>query len=193
MTHEKRRPMMRLRGFSRHFAALLVAGLLTTACGPSRGADGPPPSSLPDYTPEEAALFDDVLAPKVFDVDVDDALPSKDRKLGERTRNADFVVIARVSTLTRDGAEERGPYRMTLEPLGQAFNGAPPSGPFDILVPAGSPSYALLHANRHAWVGRRLVLFGRRYNLSGEAVLHWRGEPDTPEMLSAIKEHALLR
>ncbi len=159
----------------------------------ARGAEGPAPSSLPDYTPEEAALFDDVLAPPVFDVDVDDVAPAKDRKLAERTRNADFVVIARVATLSRDGADVRGAYRVTLEPVQQAFDGRPPSGPFDILVPVGSPSYGLLHANRHSWVGRRLVIFGKRYNLSGEATLHWRAEPDTPEMLSAIRQHALLR
>ncbi len=119
--------------------------------------------------------------------------PAKDRKLGERTHNADFAVVARVSTLSRDGADERGPYRITLEPLQQVFDGRPPEGPFDILVPSGSPSYGLLHANRHNWVGTRLVIFGRRYNLSGEATLHWRAEPDTPEMVSAIRQHALLR
>jgi hypothetical protein len=47
--------------------------------------------------------------------------------------------------------------------------------------------------NRHSWVGSRLVLFGRRYKFSGEVVLHWRGEPDTPEVRAAIQQQALLR
>jgi hypothetical protein len=134
-----------------------------------------------------------VIAPPLFGVDVDDVLPTRDRKLAERTRFADFVVAARVSTLSRDGAEKMGSYIVTLEPVSPPLAGRLPPGNIDIRVPAGSPSYSLLHANRHGWVGTRLVLFGRRYNLSGAATLHWRAEPDSPEMREAVAQQALLR
>jgi hypothetical protein len=176
----------------RWIALSLLVLAIGFGCTSSKGPNGPP-SGLPDYTPEEAALFDDMLPPRVFGVEVEEIAPTRDRKLAERTRYADFVVAVRVSTLTREGAEEKGAYVVTVEPVQPAFAGYTPQGAFDILVPFGNPSYRLLHANRHAWVGTRLVLFGRRYNLSGMAALHWRAEPDTPEMRAAITEHALLR
>lgn len=166
---------------------------LAVACSPAQPSATPNPSGLPDYTPEEAALFDDVIAPRVFGVDIDEQAPSRDRKLAQRTRSADFVVAARVATLAFEGAESHGAYRVTLEPVPPLFAGTRPPGLVEIVVKVGSPSFNLLHANRHRWVGSRLVLFGRRYNLSGDVALHWRGEPDTPEVRAAIQQQALLR
>jgi len=150
-------------------------------------------SGLPDYTPEEAALFDDVLTPRVFGVDVDEQAPTRDRKLAERTKLADFVVGVRVATLAYEGAENRGAYRVTLVPVPPLLAGARPEGDVEIVVKTDNPTFKLLQANRHTWVGSRLVLFGRRYNFSGEVALHWRGEPDTPEVRAAIQQQALLR
>lgn len=148
-----------------------------------------PSSTLPEYTPEEAALFDDVLAPPLFGVDVGGVDPHHDRKLLVRAQNADFVAPVRVSTIARDGAA----YRLTLELTERPLVGTIPVSEFDVLVTRGSSSYGLLDANRHSWVNTRLVLFGRRYSLSGEPVLHFRGEPDTPEVRTAVTTGGLFR
>jgi hypothetical protein len=166
---------------------------LATACASGQSSADAATLGLPDYTPEEAALFDDVLTPRVFGVDVDEQAASRDRKLAERTRAADFVVAARVATLAYEGAEARGAYRITLEPLPPLFAGTRPPDRVEIVVRTDNPTFALLHANRRRWVGSRLVLFGRRYKVSGEVALHWRGEPDTPQVRAAIQEQALLR
>jgi hypothetical protein len=129
----------------------------------------------------------------VFGVDVEEQAPSRDRKLAERTRLADFVVAVRVATLAYEGALDRGAYRVTLTPVPPLFSGVRPEGDVEIVVKTDNPTFKLLQANRHSWVGSRLVLFGRRYDLSGQVALHWRGEPDTPEVRAAIQQQALLR
>ncbi len=146
-------------------------------------------SGLPEYTPEEAALFDDVLVPPLFGVDVGGADPRRDKKLLARARSADFVAPVRVSTIARDGAS----YRLTLELTERPLAGTIPVSAFDVLVTRGSSSYGLLDANRNSWVNTRLVLFGRRYSLGGEPVLHFRGEPDTPEVRTAVTTGGLFR
>src|SRR5688572_11911625 len=66
---------------------LLVLGAGFACSGPK-----PPPrapsASLARYSPEEAVLFDDVLAPAVFGFDPEGRNPARDPKLRERTRLA---------------------------------------------------------------------------------------------------------
>lgn len=164
---------------------LLAVLCVITACASSAQA----PAKLPEYTPEEAALFDDVLAPPLFGVDIVEAPPSRDKKLMVRAQRADFVAQVRVATITCDGAA----FRLTLEPTAPPLVGTFPASQVDVLVRPGSPSYGLLNANRHTWVNTRLILFGRRYSLAGEPVLHFRGEPDTPEVRTAVTTGALFR
>lgn len=181
--------------FPRVFARAVPICLLGAALSACRaqGSASSATSGLPVYTPEEAALFDDVLTPRVFGVDVEEQAPSRDRKLAERTRLADFVVACRVSTLAYEGAEDRGAYRATLVPVPPLLAGSRPEGDVEIVIKTDNPTFKLLRARRHSWVGSRLVLFGRRYNFSGKVALHWRGEPDTPEVRAAIQQQALLR
>jgi len=168
--------------------ATLVCGLGSTSSGCASGGSSASAATagLPDYTPEEAALFDDVLTPRLFGVDVDEPATARDHKLAERTKLGEFVVAARVATLAYEGAEDRGAYRITLVPVPPLLSGTKPDGDLEIVVKTDNPTFQLLHANRHSWVGSRLVLFGRRYKFSGQVVLHWRGEPDTSEVRAAI-------
>jgi hypothetical protein len=166
----------------------VMAFCFAVACASAPPAAAPGPK-LPEYTPEEAALFDDVLVPPLFGVDVGRVDPRGDKKFSARTRSADFVAPVRVATIARDGAS----YRLTLELTEPPLVGSIPVPEFDVLVTRGSSSYGLLDANRHSWVNTRLVLFGRRYSLGGEPVLHFRGELDTPEVRTAVTTAGLFR
>lgn len=184
-------PPLRSLARRRFVSTLLV--LAASACGTGPDAASPE-STLPIYSPEAAVLFDDVLAPAVFGFDPEGRTPAKDPKLKDRTRLAEFVVVARVETVSRvGGVEHHGAYELTLDPIGSALAGDKPSGPILLNVPATNPSYTWVDGAGARWVGSRLIVFGRHYRDDHAAALHFRCEPDTPDMRAAIDRNAGLR
>jgi len=138
-------------------------------------------------------LFDDVLAPAVFGFDPEGRNPATDPKLKERTRQAEFVLAARVETVSRvGGVEHRGAYEVTLEPSLPALVGEA-TGPVVLSVPASSPSYTWVDGAGAKWVGTHLLVFGRLYQDGKTPALHFRCEPDTPEVRAAVQRDAGLR
>ena len=162
-------------------------------CG-GRDAASAADESLPPYTPEAAVLFDDVLAPAVFGFDPEGRTPARDPKLKERTRQADFVVPGRVETVSRvGGLEHKGAYEVTLAVNGPALVGQPRNAPLVLNVPATSPSYSWVDGAGAHWVGSHVLLFARYYRDGAAVVLHFRGEPDTPEVRAMVQRDAGLR
>jgi hypothetical protein len=169
-----------------------VAGAV--GCGGSQPPPGEPDPSLPPYTPEAAVLFDDVLAPAVFGFDPEGRNPARDPKLRERTRLAQFILPARVETVSRvGGVEHKGAYEITLAPIGPPLVGDPSGTPLVLNVPATSPSYSWVDGAGAHWVGSHLLLFARHYQDAGTSTLHFRCEPDTPEVRASVQRDAGLR
>jgi hypothetical protein len=173
--------------------AVFAFGLLAAL-----GCAGHPPKApyadAAPYTPEAAVLFDDVIAPAVFGFDPEGRNPARDPKLRDRTRLAEFVVPARVETVSRSGGvEHKGAYEVTLVAVGTPLVGAAVEGPFVLNVPSTSPSYSWVDGAGARWVGSRLLLFGRHYHDGGAVALHFRCEPDTPEVRATVQRDAGLR
>lgn len=140
---------------------------------------------LPEYSPEAAVLFDDVFASELFGFNPEGRNPAKDPQLTQRTAQADFVGPVRVATLSRSGGGlERGTYEVVLEVTGKPLVGKVPPGRLVVFAPAGSPSHSWLQGAGMAWVGTRMLLFGKRFR--GPA-LHFRGEPDTAAVRAAVE------
>lgn len=175
--------------------ALLLFGVATAVgCGGGSSEAASPTASLPAYTPEAAVLFDDVLAPAVFGFDPEGRNPARDPKLRERTRQAEFIVPARVETVSRvGGVEHKGAYEITLAASGPPLVGETKGAPLVLNVPATSPSYSWVDGAGARWVGSRVLLFARRYNDGGAVSLHFRCEPDTPEVRANVERDAGLR
>jgi len=180
--------------FWRRSAAVVFVLLAPNGCsGPQTHASGAD-TALDPYSPEAAVLFDDVFAPSVFGFDPEGRHPGKDPKLRERTRRAEFVLVARIQTVSRvGGLAHRGAYEVTLTPVGAALVGRAPPGPLTLGVPATSPSYAWLEGAGTKWVGSRVVVFGRHYEDGAGRALHFRCEPDTAEVRNAVEHDAGLR
>ncbi len=187
-------PVPSLSSLARRRLAATLLVLAATACAAGHDDAASPASSLPSYSPEAAVLFDDVLAPAVFGFDPEGRTPAKDPKLRDRTRLAEFVVAARVVTVSRvGGVQHHGAYELTLDPIGSALVGDRPAGPILLNVPATNPSYTWVDGAGAHWVGSRLIVFGRHYRDGRVATLHFRCEPDTPDMRAAIGRDAGLR
>jgi hypothetical protein len=184
------------RGRARGRPLLVVGLLLLLGC--SRGAPSKAPDPLlAEYSPEAAAIFDDVFAPAVFGFDPEGRLLRKDPKLRERVRTSDFVLAAKVETVSRVGGVERtGAYELTLAASGPPLLGEFDGKPIVVSVSATSPSYAWVDGAGAGWVGTRLILFARRYRAPGSpagSALHFRAEPDNAEVRGVIARDAGLR
>lgn len=143
-------------------------------------------AGLPDYTPEEATVFDDVLSAGIFGTRPD-APPEKDSNFPLRVRRADWVGRARVSTVSKETLAGKDGYTLALSPDGPAIAGNPPSNPVELRVPRGSPAFLRLETTPDSVVGKRVILFLRRYADRGEPANHWHGEADDPSIVAAIE------
>lgn len=172
--------------------ALLALGAQGCAGAPAQPAT--PDASLAPYSPEAAVLFDDGFTPAVFGFDTEANNPAKDPRFKERTRQAEFVVVARVETVSRTGAlEHHGAYEVTLVPVGAPLVGTTTGGPLVVAVPTTNPSYAWLNGADTRWVGSAVVVFGRHYQDETGATLHFHCEPDTAAVRAAVDLDAGLR
>lgn len=175
---------------------LVAALLLAPGCGRTTPSKAPDPL-LPEYSPEAARIFDDVLAPAVFGFDPEGRLVAKDPKLRERVRTSDFVFAARVQTVSRvGGVQHTGAYELTLAPSGPALLGEFDGKPIVVRIDANNPSYLWIEGAGPSWIGTRLLFFARRFSGAGTAeggALHFRCEPDSAEVRSVIARDAGLR
>jgi hypothetical protein len=179
-------------GFCRWIAPLLIS--LAAGCG---GGRTKVIVIAPEYQPEYAVVFDDLLVPSLFGFDPEGRDPVQDPKLRERALRADLIVPARVETMSRvGGVEKTGAYELALRASGPALFGRAPSEALLVNIGATNPSYAWVEGAGPRWVGTRLILFAKRFKggKKDEAdVIHYRGEPDTQAMRDAINRHLSVR
>jgi hypothetical protein len=159
----------------------------SAAC--SRGAEeGAKAPRFPEYSGEEALRFDDVLAPALFGFDPQARDPATDPKLRERTRVADYVLPVRVDSISRSG----GGYELSLSATGPPLAGEH-TGPVVLMVPRSGPAYPWVEGAGPRFAGSRMIVFCRTFRNGESQVVHFRGEPDTPEVRKAIERDAALR
>lgn len=169
-------------------SALLAVALLT-ACA-SAQPTGPIPTNaayLPPYGGQEASLFDDTFSGEVFGATADESEP-----LRPRASFADGIVPVRVRTVTRDATGDEESYLVEVVPAGPALKGPNPSSGLSLTVPASSPSFPLVRSVDAGLVGATLLLFYKQFQDSGSAVLHWRGELDTPRVRQVVDNARLM-
>jgi hypothetical protein len=164
------------------FAAKATFGFLLAAACAAREPEIAV-SDLPPYTREEAATYDDSIAPDAFDEDAS-------RPHGERFERivdeADFIVPVRLVAINAKRADGSVRYQLIAEPAGPALKGTTPSGPLEFEVSRASPSQAMLKSLDTQLVGLKLILMARRYQLDGKMVMHFRAEADTVDAREAV-------
>lgn len=168
----------------RHGSAtrLLAVAWLVLACG--RAEPEIAVSELPPYTEEEARLYDDSIAPDVFDAEA--SAPRGDRFVEGVTR-ADLIVPVRLVAINAERSEDSVRYELIADPEGAPLKGSA-SGPLQLRVSRGSPSQAMLKSLDTQLVGSKLIVIARRYQRDGKLVLHFRAEADTVAARDAIKD-----
>jgi hypothetical protein len=146
---------------------------------------------LPEYTPEEASVFDDRLSAAIFGMKPD-VEPGKDPNMAARVGHADWVGRARVSTVSRDTLAGKDGYTLGVSPEGQAMAGGQPAAALELRVPRGSPSFTRLETSRDSLIGKRLIIFVRKYADRGEPTNHWHGDADDPGVVAVVERQKAL-
>lgn len=167
------------REFGIHSVAAVSALLFAwPAC---RASPRPAATPKPRYTPEEAAVFDDVFRPELFG-HPGMASPDLDGLLPDRVAAAHSVAPARVVTVTRDEDGERRSYTVVVASMGPALVGRSPVQPVSLRVTGTSPVFAWVDGAGAQWVGTRLLLFLRYF----EDGAHFHATPDTEAMRNKV-------
>lgn len=161
---------------------LLLPALV--CCGASSRGGAVSPDDLPEYTAADAALFDDLAGPAAFGLSPD-VPPAEDRHLETRYRQADAVVKGRVSTVTQERLAGKAGYSLAVT-VEETLRGSIGEPVLELRMPAGTRGIARMDASGSGLVGKRILLFVRRFVREGEVELHWHGEPDDAEIRRAL-------
>jgi hypothetical protein len=152
--------------------------------GASCGSKPPPLApTRPTYTPEDAALFNDLFRPELFGFP-GILPPEADRLLEERVARATTVVPAKVVTVTLEGDGEHKSYSVVVEPAEACLAGRPLADSVTLTVAANSPIFGWVEGAARGFVGTRLMLFVRIY----EDGPHFHGSVDTLAVRQAIAQ-----
>jgi hypothetical protein len=159
-------------------AVLLALG---SACAPKRDATAPP-GGFPEYTAEQAHLFDDTFAAAAFGVTAVASLQQQ-RDLEERAASAESATIMKVATVSQLGTGAG--YEIGLRPLAAIAGPAEPA-PVTLSLTSENPSWVFLSGVGMSWVGTELVFLAKRYQGPDGPVLRFHAEPKTPVVLATV-------
>ncbi len=163
----------------------LGAASLLLGCG---AAPQSPASRLPSYGAEAAALLDDGLSGHLFDTAFVPGIAGDDPHFEDRVRASESIWQVKVATVSRSGSQgDNRRYDLSFRTL-DVLSGPPPAGPVALSVSGKEPSFHWLDRTGGAWVGHELLLFVRNYRSGDKAVLHFHGEPVSPELRARIAE-----
>jgi hypothetical protein len=170
-------------------AVLPFAAVVACAPAPPRVASAV--SGLPEYTPEDSLLFDDVLGPEVFDLPTS-VRPTDDDKFAPRVKLADALLPVRVGTVTAETMNGKSDYTVLFTVQGPPLAGRPVESPIELHFPRGSASSTSIARLGDGLVGHRLLLLLRRYDDQGEPKVHFHGLGDDAVARQAVDREKTL-
>jgi hypothetical protein len=158
---------------------------LAFACAPSR----PPADAahLPDYGAEDASLLDDGFSGHLFETAFVPGIAGDDPHFEDRVRAAHSIWLVKVATVSRGGSlGNNRRYELTFRTLDGLVGPTPPEQ-LSLTISGKDPSFHWLDRVGGAWVGRELLLMTRNYRAGEQVVMHFHGEPNTPELQARIR------
>jgi hypothetical protein len=163
-----------------------LAALLVACAGAPPASDA---SRLPAYGAEDALLLDDGFSGHLFETAFVPGTAGDDPHFDDRVRAAHGIWLVKVATVSREGSlGDNRRYAITFRTLA-ALAGPVPPREISLTISGKDPSFHWLDRVGGAWVGQELLLMTRDYGVDGErVVMHFRGEPATPELQARILE-----
>jgi hypothetical protein len=156
------------------------------------GACAPAPQSLasrfPRYGAEAANLLDDSLSGHLFETAFVPGNAGDDSHFDDRVRAAESIWLVKVATVSREGSlGDNRRYNLVFREL-ETLAGPRPSSAISLTVSGKDPSFHWLDRVGGAWVGHEVSLLVRNYRAGDQVVMHFHGEPSSPELRARILE-----
>ncbi len=113
---------------------------------------------------------------------------SRDRWIGQRFAEADWVCAMRVSTVTGSGPNSSGLLELDMVPTEPPLGGLHPdrAAPIRVTVPSTSAAAAAMRSGAIQLVGSRFLLFVKEFEPSEGVSTHWFAVPDNPAQRQAL-------
>jgi hypothetical protein len=155
-------------------------------------ACAPPPQSpasrLPRYGAEAARLLDDSFSGHLFETAFVPGTAGDDPHFDGRVRAAESIWLVKVATVSREGSfGDNRRYNLVFREL-ETLAGPRPNSVISLTVSGRDPSFHWLDRMGGAWVGREVSLMVRNYRAGDRVVMHFHGEPSSPELRARILE-----
>ena len=172
------------RRSAQSLALALTGALFAGACA------APPPKSpaagLPTFSAEDANLLDDSFSGHLFETAFVPGVAGDDPHFDERVLCAEQIWLLKVATVSRLGSlGDNRRYELSFRTLGSLL-GALPATPVSLSVSGKDPAFHWLDRMGGGWVGTEVVLMVRHFGAGDRSVLHFHGEPNTPELQARI-------
>ena len=168
--------------------ALMIS---TTSCeassiGPAHQA-GESTSST-EYSAHMRGMFDDELGGISLEGYSTPVAPESRSLLSRRILEADAIVLCQIQTITEGSASGETASKLEFRGMGQSLASPRQQEECPVIsVSRQSYSYLLIHNSSNILIGRTIVLFLRKFNDSGQQMLHWHGEPDSPIIRNEVQ------
>lgn len=176
---------------SRPLFALVVCFALA-GCRSTKGGESKVPTRpISAWTGEEAQLFEDGIDRGAIPLGNEE--PARDEgneeKIPARAEAADGVLVVKVVGFGAEPFGEQTRFRVEVVADGPPLVGRGIEGTLPLSVEPRAPSYGTIRASDARLIGRKLVLFYKRYAADdgGEPITHFHLAPVTVPILEAIQ------
>jgi hypothetical protein len=174
-------------------ACVVVASLAFAGCPSTAQPKAASAHPVGTWVGAEATLFDDGIDVGAVPISSDVAPPrdeQSDAMIGPRVRKADGVVVAKVIGVSREPVGEKTRFVVELAPEGEPLAGKAPGGSLVLRIGVESPAFGTIRAREQELVGRKLVVYYRRYDGSegDEGIVHFHLSPAIPALLDDVRK-----
>jgi len=173
--------------------SIFVLALSGVACGGAPAAG--PTRDLPPYTGHAVDLFDDAIEPQAVGLTMDDdATPSGDRSLRERTQVADAVVRVRIETVNEKSDNGDKSYTVTFVVVSHLTGAHDPPATFSVDIGKSTRAYGIVHSYGERLVATKptFVAFVRLFADGDMGTYHFHCAPDSKAEIAAVTDAATL-
>jgi hypothetical protein len=188
-----RRAPLRAGIFPFAAALLLGASPLLGGCAPAKDASELSVDSLPKYEGREPLLFPDVIEPSAVGLSAEKLALKSDALYRQRVQRADGVSRMRVVTVTTENRGGANSYRLQFAVVEQKLGGTDRATRIDVDVKPGTNAYGVVRKLGDGLTNKVFLLSWKRYQVAGEAVVHYYAAPDDEDSRNATREALVLQ
>lgn len=174
-------------------SSLLSSSVALVGCAPPQSAADIAVDKLPKYEGRGPILYPDVLEPAAVGLSLDPLSLKADPLYRERVQHADGVARMRVVTVT---SEDRGgalSYRLQFAIVDKRLGGTDNATRVEVEVKPGTNAYGIVRKLGERLTNKMFVVSWKRFQVAGEAVVHYYAAPDDDETRSATHEALVLQ